>query len=583
MSKLQCALVGAMLCVAAPAWADVPQVKYVTSCGAQSNTAGALGVMYATTTGQLCISGSISATIGAFAPGGTYLNVASITGTSANSALPAGANILVYNTGANPIMVKLSTSGATTVTSATADAVIQPSSTQELATGSNTNIAYAATTSTSSMQVVGGAGIAAGWGGGTSSGGGGGNVNLNQVGGVSYALGQTTMSASMPIAIASNQSALPASQSGTWNITNVSGTVSLPTGASTSALQPTNAAQGSTTSGQTGNLAMGAVTTGAPTYTTAQTSPISLDTAGNLRVNVVAGGGSGGTSSSFGSAFPATGTAIGVTDGTNMRALAGVHVGTVYNAGIDISSLAGTVLTAVPSAYGTAPTGTVQGENSFVTNAGSVSAPWITGYSVAGTPTVAPGTAYGPDVDCNVSSTLCTLLSQGVANWGSAYSSTGASIALGGYDGTDLRPISTNTSGQIILGAQTAAAGGDPCTSATKSNAAFSSASGTFAIVTGVSAKKIYVCSIVAVTPSAVSISLAEGSSSTCGTSNQAAVIGVATSGTASQGMPFAANGGLALGTGAGTIASTATAADYLCIFQSGTAQIAGNVSYVQQ
>lgn len=40
-----------------------------------------------------------------------------------------------------------------------------------------------------------------------------------------------------------------------------------------------------------------------------------------LPVNIVSGGGSGGTSSSFGSAFPATGTAIGVSNGTNMVAL----------------------------------------------------------------------------------------------------------------------------------------------------------------------------------------------------------------------------------------------------------------------
>ncbi len=133
----------------------------------------------------------------------------------------------------------------------------------------------------------------------------------------------------------------------TNNINNISGTVSLPTGAATSANQPTAAAPGSTSSGQTGNLAMGfattanptdttadtyplsldtagnlrtvdkadvaqgstttgqvgnlmqgAVTTSSPSYTAAQTSPLSLDTAGNLRVNVVAGGGSGGTSSS---------------------------------------------------------------------------------------------------------------------------------------------------------------------------------------------------------------------------------------------------------------------------------------------
>lgn len=43
-------------------------------------------------------------------------------------------------------------------------------------------------------------------------------------------------------------------------------------------------AQASTTSGQTGALVQGAVTTAAPSYTTAQTSPLSLDAAGNLRV-----------------------------------------------------------------------------------------------------------------------------------------------------------------------------------------------------------------------------------------------------------------------------------------------------------
>ena len=40
--------------------------------------------------------------------------------------------------------------------------------------------------------------------------------NLTQVGGSAIALGQTTMSASFPVTIASNQSALPVSQSGTW-------------------------------------------------------------------------------------------------------------------------------------------------------------------------------------------------------------------------------------------------------------------------------------------------------------------------------------------------------------------------------
>lgn len=55
----------------------------------------------------------------------------------------------------------------------------------------------------------------------------------------------------------------------------------------------TSVTQGSTTSGQSGPLTQGAVTTAAPTYTTGQTNPLSLDTAGNLRVNVVTGGSSG--------------------------------------------------------------------------------------------------------------------------------------------------------------------------------------------------------------------------------------------------------------------------------------------------
>lgn len=95
---------------------------------------------------------------------------------------------------------------------------------------------------------------------GQTTGGGGGyvNVKVNPSGaltvdatlsGIDSALdGQKTMSASLPVVIASDQSAIPitdnagsitvdgtvaATQSGTWNINNVSGSISLPTGAAT--------------------------------------------------------------------------------------------------------------------------------------------------------------------------------------------------------------------------------------------------------------------------------------------------------------------------------------------------------------
>ena len=76
-----------------------------------------------------------------------------------------------------------------------------------------------------------------------------------------------------------------ANQGGAWNIGNITGTVSLPTGAATSANQPTNVTQASTTSGQTGCLSFGAVTTAAPSYGTGQSSPISLTAAGAIRTD----------------------------------------------------------------------------------------------------------------------------------------------------------------------------------------------------------------------------------------------------------------------------------------------------------
>jgi hypothetical protein len=149
----------------------------------------------------------------------------------------------------------------------------------------------------------------------------------------------------------------------------------------------------------------------------------------------------------------------------------------------------------------------------------------------------------------------------------------GSSIGLGSTTASASVPV-------VLASNQTAA---DPCMFQAKTNVAISTATGTTALVTGVSAKKIYVCSFALIAPSAVSVSLAEGSSSTCGTSAQAAVIGVATNGTAANGMPLAANGGLTIGNGGGVIAATATNANYLCLFQSGTAQLAGNLTYVQQ
>lgn len=97
-----------------------------------------------------------------------------------------------------------------------------------------------------------------------------------------------------------NVRALNTTTGGVLNINNIAGTVTLPTGAASAANQSTEITalqiidnlvltQGSTTSGQNGALVMGAVTTSAPSYTTGQTSPLSLALDGSLRVSGAAG------------------------------------------------------------------------------------------------------------------------------------------------------------------------------------------------------------------------------------------------------------------------------------------------------
>lgn len=129
-------------------------------------------------------------------------------------------------------------------------------------------------------------------------------------------LGQKTMANSTPVVFASDQTAIPASQSGSWTVTANAGTgnfatniaqyggtnvgagnavhVQPGTGATFTVVQTTAAnlraqtgseATTATATGTVASLTGGAVTTSAPTYTTGQMNPLSLTTAGALRVD----------------------------------------------------------------------------------------------------------------------------------------------------------------------------------------------------------------------------------------------------------------------------------------------------------
>lgn len=88
---------------------------------------------------------------------------------------------------------------------------------------------------------------------------------------------------------------------------------------------------------------------------------------------------------------------------------------------------------------------------------------------------------------------------------------------------------------------------------------------------------KIYVCSLSLIASIATVFSVTGGTGTNCGT--PAALIGTTS---ATHGLSLAANGGMTLGNGAGTVAVTGAGSE-LCIVQSGAGDLVGNLTYVQQ
>jgi hypothetical protein len=134
--------------------------------------------------------------------------------------------------------------------------------------------------------------------------------------------------------------AVAATQSGTWNVNNVSGTVSLPTGASTLAEQQTQttalqlidnlvlAEDAAHNSGDVGVqvLAVRKDSGAAIAGTDGDYSPLQVDSSGNLRVNIAAGAAAGGTSATDEAAYTPTSSAgtpiMGAADETSPDAAA---------------------------------------------------------------------------------------------------------------------------------------------------------------------------------------------------------------------------------------------------------------------
>lgn len=124
----------------------------------------------------------------------------------------------------------------------------------------------------------------------------------------------------------------------------------------------------------------------------------------------------------------------------------------------------------------------------------------------------------------------------------------------------------------------TALAAADPCQANARSSANINETAGS-RIVTGVASKQTYICSMEIITATAQNVALVEGTGTTCATSTA----GMAGGSTAATGWNFGANGGFVKGVGSNWVFKTATAADDVCLLQSGSGQISGSVQYVQQ
>lgn len=138
-------------------------------------------------------------------------------------------------------------------------------------------------------------------------------TNIGKVGGTAIALGQTTMSASLPVTLANNQSTLPVSLASVPShaVTNAGTFATQIDGAALTALQLIDNIVntiGSTTSGSSGVLGLCAATTSAPTYTAGQNHPCSLQTDGSLRVYLT-GSANGANSVDDDGSIPAGSTA----------------------------------------------------------------------------------------------------------------------------------------------------------------------------------------------------------------------------------------------------------------------------------
>jgi hypothetical protein len=358
--------------------------------------------------------------------------------------------------------------------------------------------------------------------------------------------GSTSVSGGAGDASASNQ------VTGNNSLASIDGKLPALSGGRVPMVDLTAVAQGSTTSGQSGTLIQGAVTTGAPTYTTAQTAPLSLDTSGNLRVSVAGGG----SAVAGGVAHDAVGTS---TNPLLMGGYASAAAPTDVSADGDAVRawmLRSGAQVVTPAFGGTLATG----------GAGAVSAGTMRVTQASDSPLVA---ATGAQTDGAAGSDTATASLIGLTKRVAQNLTTvNTSInTAANYEATKDSAVPTRL---VAMGARTGANADAVAQGATTVPINVSSAT-TTQIVGLSGGAKIYVTGLAVIAGGTGNITFVYGTGTNCGTGTTPL----------SGAFPLIANSGLTLGSGLGAVLMV-PAGQALCVTTSAAVQMSGMVTYAQ-
>ncbi len=412
------------------------------------------------------VQGSFSASFSGFTPTPAYSQL-TVGAASARVALPAGTVVIVYNTGANAAAVQL---GSASVVATMANDIIQPGSWMAFTVGSATNLAAIETAGATALNISGGSGLPTGAGGGGGGSGGGGGA-VTQSGTWTVQPGNTPNT--VPWLVTGAGGTFPVT--GTfWQATQPVSAASLPlpSGAATSALQTTGntalttinttlgspfqagASIGNTGFGITGTLPAFAAT---PTFNLGTLNGAALaanQTNASQKTQIVDGSGNviASTSNNLDvQCANCSSSGVSTTDNATWTAGSSLFAGSggEYSSSLPTPIANGHQALAAITQYRALWN---DWYNSSGTEMGTAASPVLVG---AGTSTV-----FGSltDTACAAYNTascsgpqllrlIAELAGNGTGVFGAATLSSG--VAIGGSDGTDLRAISTDASGNV--------------------------------------------------------------------------------------------------------------------------------------